>query len=179
MQKHIFTSYFYNIRFFKPYQVPISTAMWDPRWYFNFKKQGHLFLDKRGVLNGLRAETLHPDHTCDNLCRGPEFCETKDPSTCRFLDAYRKQLDHIDKPKFFERLESLRLKLQAKLHLDKLPDLIFIVHEPPYKTCSERSCLQAFLGCTELVINKSKKASRQDKEVLDIVQPSNLFTIKD
>ena len=158
MQKHIFTSYFYNIRFFKPYQVPLSTACFDPKWFHNFKGQGHIFLDKRKVLNGLRCEVLHPNYTCDNMCRGPESCQTKDPNTCMFLRAYRQQLADIDKDKFMQTMAKLRQKLQAVLKLSRLPDLIFIVHEPPYKACSERSCLQAFLGCTELVINKSKKA---------------------
>ena len=70
----IYISYFYNVRFLKPDQVPVSTAVWDPKWFHDFKGQSHKFFDKRGVLNGLRAESLHPDHTCDSLCRGLEAC---------------------------------------------------------------------------------------------------------
>lgn len=29
----ILTSYFYQIRNFKPYQIPLSTAISDPAWY--------------------------------------------------------------------------------------------------------------------------------------------------
>ena len=79
---HLYTSYFYKIRFFKPWQVPISTAIADPKWFHAFKSQDYKFLDKNHVINGLRCESLHPDHTCQDLCRGLETCKCKDPSKC-------------------------------------------------------------------------------------------------
>ncbi len=83
-QLEIATSYFYQIRFFKPSMIPVSTAVFDPKWYHNFKGQDHVFIDKRGVVNGLRIKSLMPDYTCNNLCRGFETCPTKDPGTCDF-----------------------------------------------------------------------------------------------
>lgn len=29
----IYTSYFYQIRFFKPNMIPLSTAKYDPSWF--------------------------------------------------------------------------------------------------------------------------------------------------
>ena len=29
---NILISYFQQIRYFKPYMIPVSTAMWDPKW---------------------------------------------------------------------------------------------------------------------------------------------------
>ena len=57
-------SYFYQIRFFKPYMIPVSTAVSDPQWYHNFQDKNYIFLDKRGVANGFRCELLHGDETC-------------------------------------------------------------------------------------------------------------------
>lgn len=50
-----YISYFYQIRFFKPNMIPISTAKWDPKWY---SQNGKPYIDKRGVVNGLRAPVL-------------------------------------------------------------------------------------------------------------------------
>ena len=74
----IFLSYFYAVRFFRPYMIPFSTAMWDPKWYHEGQNQNHIFIDKNGVINGLRADPLVPDKHCDGLCRGPERCEFKE-----------------------------------------------------------------------------------------------------
>ena len=149
----IYTSYFYNVRFLKPWQVPLSTACFDPRWFHDFKGPSHKFIDKRGVLNGLRAECLHPDSSCSDLCRGPETCTSNGPSACEFLRRYSIQLSKINRGLYFKKLAALQKALQAKLSLPCLPDLIFLVHEPPYKACSERSALQHFLGCQELDIS--------------------------
>ena len=39
-------SYFYNVRHMKPYQVPVSTAMYDLKWFHNNQGNGHVFIDK-------------------------------------------------------------------------------------------------------------------------------------
>ena len=61
------TSYFYQIRFFKPNMIPVSTAMWDPKWFHNFKNQYHVFKDRNGVYNGLRYPALSPKGECEGL----------------------------------------------------------------------------------------------------------------
>ena len=53
-------SYFYKIRFFQPWMIPISTAAWDPKYYHDNKGKDYLFVDKRGVINGYRYEALAP-----------------------------------------------------------------------------------------------------------------------
>ena len=47
----IYISYFYQIRFFKKNMIPISTALYDPKWYYN-GHQGHFYKDHNGVYNG-------------------------------------------------------------------------------------------------------------------------------
>ena len=43
----IYISYFYAVRFFKPYQIPMSTAVWDPKWWRGVKRElrWYLFLE--------------------------------------------------------------------------------------------------------------------------------------
>ena len=138
-----YTSYFYKIRFFKPYQIPFSTAVWDPKWFHDFKGQNYTFLDKNGVVNGLRIKELRPGSDCQDLCRGPENClqssgNVVDPSTCRFLSIYGKQLDDINYEKFIEYFEKVSSEIQKKLGFTEEPEIIFIVHEIPDNPCSER-----------------------------------------
>ena len=38
---HFATSYFYQIRFFRPDMIPLSTARFDPSWYH--RNKGHNF----------------------------------------------------------------------------------------------------------------------------------------
>lgn len=84
----LYTSYFYQIRFFAPNIVPVSTAVWDPKWYHNFAGQDNVFLDKRGVVNGLRAPALAPGSQLEGSCAGKDGTAvgcTHNPSTCAFL----------------------------------------------------------------------------------------------
>ena len=59
-----YTSYFYQIRNFTPNMIPLSTACGDPLWFHKGMDNGYTFFDKNGVINGLRAEMLHPDNSC-------------------------------------------------------------------------------------------------------------------
>ena len=42
-------SYFYQIRNFKHYMIPVSTAVWDPQW-FHIDKTTKIFKDNRSYL---------------------------------------------------------------------------------------------------------------------------------
>ena len=138
----IFTSYFYQIRFFKPYMIPLSTAVWDPKWYYNFKKQGHVYVDRNGVINGLRIQPLMPGSSCDGLCRGLEVCEIKEPTQCEFLKKYYEQLTAIDFNQFMYNLSTHIEKLCKMQWIENEPFAVFIVHEAPNKACSERCMIQ-------------------------------------
>jgi len=140
------TSYFYQIRFFKPYMVPFSTAVWDPKWYHDFKGQNYNFVDKNGVLNGLRISTFRPNSQCDGLCRGPETCKFKDPNTCLFLQVYQGQISGYSKESIEEYFTSVgeTIKTAMKLDRDILP--VLIVHEPPQRKCSERTVIHKVLN---------------------------------
>ena len=145
----IYTSYFYQIRFFKPHMIPLSTAIWDPKWFHDGHDQSYTFIDKNGVINGLRCEALHPGPTCEHLCRGTANCGAV-PSSCQFLQNYRAQLAAVDSADYLRRIHNLCIKVQKQLGFLEDPVPVLIVHEAPSNVCSERAPLQEWAGCTEL-----------------------------
>lgn len=150
MVTKVYTSYFYQIRNFKPNMVPLSTAVWDPKWYHDNTGDKHYeFIDKNGVVNGKRFELFVPDFSCNGLCRGTDNCLTKDPTTCDFLKMYRRQLLMLDIHAILNMLD----KLTKDVCDDPIP--VLIVYETPAKLCSERGVIQSYLNehgvpCEEL-----------------------------
>ena len=138
----IMISYFYQIRFFSSNMIPVSTAKYDPRWFHQNKNQKHEWKDKNGVWNGIRAEVFAPGPLCDNLCRGPECCDTGNPQTCPFLKAYRKQLDNLDFKEIIQRIYKLGKAVQENECFTEEPIVVLIVHEAPNNPCSERRVIK-------------------------------------
>lgn len=147
----IYTSYFYQIRFFKPWMIPLSTALSDPKWYHNSKGKNYVFTDSNHVVNGLRFPALSPGKGCANLCTG-KSCKLN-PESCIFLKRYRDQLDSINFNKFvswvnkfpneyYENLRKLDLFGEFPEH-DAIA--VFIVHEAPANPCSERVALHQWI----------------------------------
>lgn len=148
-------SYFYQIRNFKKNMIPVSTAMWDPKWFHENQGPDHIFFDNRGIINGIRILPFVPGPKCNNLCRGIENCETKDPKTCPFLKAYREQLEELDIKKFIDDTIELVEKYKETTEFDGEPTVVFIVYEAPNNPCSERWVLLDFfkdkgIECQEL-----------------------------
>ena len=119
-------SYFYQIRFFTPNMIPISTAMFDPRWY-----KGSLRKDNRGVWIGINDSRFHPPIDCE--CPN---CIDKDPTKCSFGRDY---YNAISKLNINEIIDSYN-KLAKKLEIES-PIFVLIVHEDPTNPCSERYSL--------------------------------------
>ena len=145
----IYTSYFYKIRFFKPYMIPISTAKFDPAWYHQGQGQNHWFVDKNGVINGLRASVFSPKVEAD--------CKTCDHTTCTFLPAYDRQLAELDISDITRRIDIMCNKVRNILGFTEEPIAVFIVHEAPNNPCSERASIQNYfrfhgIECEELQV---------------------------
>lgn len=140
----IYTSYFYMVRFLRPWELPLSTAVWDPKWFHDFKGQNHIYKDRRGVLNGVRAGMFVPDNTCTNQCSGLDKCVTKDPTQCTFLRRYRQQLDKLDAKSFMKYMEQSSSYFQDLLELERPLDFVLIFHEAPTNKCSERWPVQSW-----------------------------------
>ena len=80
----ISTSYFYQIRFFTRNMIPVSTAIWDPKWFHTGNNIGE-YRDKNGVWNGIRMPILSPLKIAPDTC---SQCVVKDPSDCKFQNSY-------------------------------------------------------------------------------------------
>lgn len=130
----IYISYFYNIRFLKPYQIPLSTAIWDPKWFHNGLGNNEVFLDKNGVLNGLRLEELNPG-SC-NACGCP--CKIKNYQDCIFLKSYRAGLRKINFQDLYNKIENIAIGWKNAAGFLEEPEIILIVYETPNNPCSER-----------------------------------------
>lgn len=148
-------SYFYQIRFFKPWMIPVSTACFDPSWFHQWSSPDFTFLDKRNVVNGLRCEELHPGPLCEGLCHGHGSCKENNPNNCAFLKQYMRQLEAIDLNQFLLRAAASLNRLKQQLNLDREPLLVLIVYETPNNHCSERQALLKYFNshgieCEEL-----------------------------
>ena len=136
----IYTSYFYKMRFFDETYLPVSTAVWDPKWFHDGKGSSYSF-KKNGVWHGLRTKELQPGPTCEGLCYGPHGCPHTSPD-CPFLKAYRAQLDALDFHDFLRRMEQTARKFQKMEDLAEPPSIVLLVYEAPTNLCSERGPLQ-------------------------------------
>lgn len=139
----VMISYFNNIRNFSPFMIPLSTAKWDPKWY---RKEGHAYVDKRGVVNGLRIEKLvfkqsdwvklqNADDDCITCVDAGNNMQdrTQLENFCPFMKLYLEQLRQIDFKEFIKLLKVALLPGQVP---------VLIVHEKPNRLCSERYVLK-------------------------------------
>ena len=56
----------------------------------------------------------------------------------------------LDKDAFIDKLLDLEVQICAKFGIMPPVQFVFLVHEPPYKKCSERQALQEAFGLSEL-----------------------------
>ncbi|MCD8211182.1 MAG: hypothetical protein LUC37_06545 [Prevotella sp.] len=133
------TSYFYQIRFFKPNMIPLSTAAFDPKWFHDYQGKYYQFKDKRGIWNGLRAESFCASNAIAFDECGCPFCEEKDPDKCEFLRRYRMYLDTLSFDEMYQRFERLSKEIQKYDGFKEEPIMVLIFYETPKNRCSERT----------------------------------------
>lgn len=130
-------SYFGQLKNFKPWMIPISTAVWNPKW---FKGK-----DSKGVYLGLNHDSLVPGPRCENLCRGPETCGQVSDS-CAFLNAYYRQLQDVNFPLLIQDLESIATAVKKDAEFTEEPVIVLMVYETPDNPCSERKVLKKWFA---------------------------------
>ena len=150
------TSYFYQIRNMKPNYIPLSTAVWDPKWFHQNKGQDYQWKDKNGVWNGLRAEPFAPGPLCEGLCNGPETCKTKDSHSCEFLQMYYVQLRKLDISNILMRMSILAKQVKEAEGFTEEPIIVLIFHETPTNPCSERWMVQKWFKENGIEIEEFK-----------------------
>lgn len=132
----VMISNFSQIRNFKENMLPLSTALWGPKWYHNFQGRGTTFVDKRNIFCGLVFDPFVPDSTCEGLCNGT--CNPKHPESCSYLKNYKSQLDALDFDKMMNRAEIIVNEYITKRDISAEPVAVFIVYESVDNPCSER-----------------------------------------
>ena len=142
----IYTSYFYQVRFMKPYMIPLSTACFDPKWFHQNQNQDFVWKDKNGVYNGLRAPVFAPGPMCEGLCYGHDTCTQQNPLSCLFLKTYRYQLDQLDYNDIIKRCENIANKIKNIEQFNEEPIIILLVHEAYNNPCSERRPIQEWFA---------------------------------
>ena len=137
-----YVSYFYQLRFFPQNLIPVSTAVWDPRWFSPAQYKDWLppherypiFAGSHGVVYGVRCPALSPmgiEHGMECV-----VCDHNNSKTCLFLKSYYKHLESLDFESTVRRIEDNCKRIR------KDADIALIVHEAPTNPCSERVMLQ-------------------------------------
>lgn len=145
-----YISYFAQFRNMTPKQICFSTALWDPKWFHDFREQSYKFV-KDGKTYGLRATCFNPmNHECSGMpC--PHL-----PHSCNFLQAYEKQLDAL---KFNDVIAALRKsanEIAKQLHIVD-PEVVLLVHEAPDNPCSERHVIKKWFAKHGMILKEWMK----------------------
>lgn len=141
----IYTSYFYQVRNMNKNILPFSTAIYDPKWFHDFREQSYSFTDKKGVINGLRAKPFVPGKSCQNLCKGREECNYLVPGKCKFLRKYEEQLFNLDYKEIVNRFNIIINNYKLNFNINDDVSIALLVHEAPTNKCSERVIIQKWL----------------------------------
>lgn len=144
----VYTSYFYKIRSFKPNMIPVSTAIWDPKWFHAEMGQDYIWFDKNGVVNGLRVEELHP-RIENSECMS---CKDHNRTTCEFKRLYEEQISKLDFKVINDLFEEFGRIMKEERKVEGEPVIVLIVHEAPNNHCSEREILQKYFHAEELQV---------------------------
>lgn len=139
----IYTASFYQVRNLQPNMIPFSTATGEPSWYHDNKDRNHVFIDKRGVYNGLIAEPFQFDKTLLSdvpCCKG---CSLK-PFTCSFMRAYRESIEKHSFDDIITYLSNKIEQVRETLDFKGEPIVILLVYEKPTCECAERPVIQQY-----------------------------------
>lgn len=134
-------TYFSNIRYMNAHQLPLSTAVFPPKFF----KQTHI--NKNDVVLGITCTELVPKQQCE--CP----CNSKDYNSCDFLKTYYHQLSHIDFTKFIDNVELFVSKLENITFVD-IDEIVLLVYERPDNLCSERTVLKKWFKDNGIILNE-------------------------
>ena len=148
-------SYFYQVRNFNPNMIPLSTAIYPPKWYG--KGDVAARFDKNGVIIGLDIpEFKFPQELFETslsieeqCCKDCPYYETIQKGWfdtfywCPFMKVYYNHLYNQNFHDIIKKYETFVSSLNDQFHLN-IDTIILIVHEPPQRRCSERIVLQKY-----------------------------------
>lgn len=134
-----FVTNFYNIRFFDRNCIPISTAIWDPKWFHrNGRLDSHgCFVDANQVMNGIREESLS-SKAIYNSAHDCGACDHSSPETCNFLSKYTQYLTSLDFDFLLSEFNRVAEDVRKTTFFVGEPKIVLLVHEKEDNPCSER-----------------------------------------
>lgn len=128
-------TYYYNIIFMKSNQLPLSTAMWPPKFFAKTSKVSNAHINDKDVILGLTIHEFVPQQQCE--CP----CEKKDWQHCYFIKTYYEQLSKLDFDKVILKYETFAKKTSSLLD-SNIDEIVLLVYEKPDNPCSERIALK-------------------------------------
>jgi len=147
---NFYISYFAQFRNMTPKQICFSTALWDPKWFHDFRDQNYKFI-KDNKIYGLRATCFNPrNHECHGMP-----CQ-HEPKSCNFLHCYKEQLDSLNFSDVTNALMTSANEIAKELKIED-PDVVLLVHETPDNPCSERHTIIKWFDDNWLPIKEWKK----------------------
>ena len=149
----IYISSFYNVRFFTPNIIPISTAAsygW-PWWLVKADghKQGDIYLNKDNVMIGIKEDSLaFPEASFETLTEQcQKDCPYKEKAPkCQFMNAYYKHLQTLDFSALLVELGRVANDVKKITKFETDPIIVLMVYESPSSPCGERPCLQKWFS---------------------------------
>lgn len=138
---------FGQLRYFKPNQIPISTAMYQPKfWKFG--------MDKHNVFLGITAPELSPagiqEHVlCGKPCKYKQAVMT---NSCPFLRSYLNYLLTLDFKKLLADFSKVAEDVRKISLFTGEPEIVLLVYEAVDNPCSERFALQQLFSINGLTL---------------------------
>lgn len=147
---NIYISYFNNVRNFNKYLIPVSTAMYDTKWFHTKEKKN--FIDKNDVINGIKCRPLifHQKLWTELMSTNEECCKDcsfykdveKTGHYCSFMKKYYNQLSLLDIDTIISWFKLIVETVSKLWHEDKSKfSIVLLVHEKYDKVCAERPVL--------------------------------------
>lgn len=133
--------------------IPISTAVWDPKWFHDGKGPNHVWINNDGVWLGLRAVCLNPFQCHADGCP----CSEHNYETCRFLSSYREGLDRLNFNELLKTLTDMANYIKEQSGFSEEPELVLIVYEAEGNPCSERVPLQEYFRKNGIEVSEWRK----------------------
>lgn len=142
-------TYFYDVRYFTPDMIPVSTCHSDPKWFHGDSyNKNYCFLNENNVMIGIREDSLSPSFEKLNM-REEDICSKgcihiSSDTTCPFLMNYERCLDELDFEALMKEFERVSEDVRKITHYEGEPTIALLVYETESNPCSERKSLQRY-----------------------------------
>lgn len=155
-----YTAQFSQVRYLEPYMLPFSTAAGEPAWFHEGQDRSHIFVDKRGVVNGLIAEPFLLDvKEADKLFASGNGCSRNCKFSvlvpdCPFMKLYWEQLEKLDLSSTLSFFNEQAEKMRKLLDFKEEPVIILLVYENAGVACAERPVIQKWFRAHDIEIEE-------------------------